>query len=249
MKSELNLNQSNKAIIIGATSGIGLEFAKILIRQGWVVGLAGRRIHELNTLKNLAPDRIFVEAIDIQKENASLLMKKLISMVGGMDLYFHSSGIGKQNRQLESEIEIDTLRTNGEGFVRMITTAFHYFREQGYGHIAVISSIAGTKGIGAAPAYSATKRMQNTYMEALEQLAMSQKLCIKFTDIRPGFVRTPLLNDGFHYPMMLEAEKVASMIYTAIKRRQRIAVIDWKYSLLVWIWKFLPGWIWRRIKL
>ena len=82
----------------------------------------------------------------------------------------------------------------------MVNTAFHYFARQGKGHIAVISSIAGTKGLGIAPAYSATKRFQNTYIDALEQLAyMQKKKAIHFTDIRPGFVKTDLLNDGKNY--------------------------------------------------
>lgn len=88
-----------------------------------------------------------------------------------MDIYLHCSGIGKRNTGLLPEIELDTLRTNGEGFVRMVTAAFGYFRANGGGHLAVISSIAGTKGLGSAPAYSATKRMQNTYIDALAQLA------------------------------------------------------------------------------
>ena len=91
----------------------------------------------------------------------------------------------------------------------MVTAAFRYFARQGNGHIAIISSIAGTKGLGAAPAYSATKRFQNTYLDALEQLACMQHLSIRFTDIRPGFVATGLLNDGKHYPMLMNTAYVA----------------------------------------
>lgn len=110
-----------------------------------------------------------------------------------MDLFFLSSGIGSQNPDLKPEIELNTARTNVEGFTRMVTAAFNHFKTQGGGHIAVISSIAGTKGLGIAPAYSATKRFQNTYIEALAQLSRMQHLNIHFTDIRPGFVATDLL--------------------------------------------------------
>ena len=164
-----------------------------------------------------------------------------------MDLYFHSSGIGFQNFALNPEIELNTLETNGTGFVRMVTTAFHYFREQGKGHIAVISSIAGTKGLGIAPAYSATKRFQNTYIDALEQLAHMQHLPIRFTDIRPGFVATGLLNDGKHYPLLMSPQRVAIRIIRALKKRQRIVVIDWRYRLLVYFWRLIPSWIWKRM--
>ena len=93
-----------------------------------------------------------------------------------MDLFLLSSGVGFQNRSLEPEIELNTARTNVEGFIRMVTTAFHHFKKTGGGHIAVISSIAGTKGLGVAPAYSATKRFQNTYIDALAQLSRMQRL-------------------------------------------------------------------------
>ena len=119
----------------------------------------------------------------------------LIDKVGGMDLFLLSSGIGFQNTNLNMEVELNTAYTNVEGFIRMVDTAFIYFRKSGGGHLAVISSIAGTKGLGVAPAYSATKRFQNTYIDALEQLSYLQKLNIRFTDIRPGFVATDLLND------------------------------------------------------
>ena len=66
----------------------------------------------------------------------------------------------------------------------MVTAAYHYFEQQGHGHLAVISSIAGTKGLGSAPAYSATKRFQNTYIEALDQLAHINRLPIVFTERR-----------------------------------------------------------------
>ena len=165
-----------KAIIIGATSGIGQEVARILVQQGWHIGIAGRRKEALHALQTTAPDRIVTEQLDVTEETATLHLHNLIEKLGGMDLFFLSSGVGHQNRDLQPDIELNTARTNVEGFTRMVTAAFNYFKEKGSGHIAVISSIAGTKGLGVAPAYSATKRFQNTYIEALAQLARMQHL-------------------------------------------------------------------------
>ena len=181
-----------RIVIIGATSGIGLEVATLCIREGWRVGAAGRREEALEALRATAPEQVVTEPLDITRDDAPEHLSRLIDKLGGMDIYLHCSGIGKRNTGLLPEIELDTLRTNGEGFVRMVTSAFGYFRANGGGHLAVISSIAGTKGLGSAPAYSATKRMQNTYIDALAQLAHMEKLGIRFTDIRPGFVATPL---------------------------------------------------------
>ena len=213
MSNPTKNSECKRAIIIGATSGIGQEVARLLLAEGWQLGIAGRREENLKEFQRLAPERIHTKVIDIRKEGADKELASLIQKVGGMDLYFHGSGIGNQNKILRPEIEINTLETNGTGFVRMVTYAFNFFKEQRRGHIAIISSIAGTKGLGIAPAYSATKRFQNTYIDALEQLAHINGCDIRFTDIRPGFVATGLLNDGKHYPMLMKKEEVAKRYY------------------------------------
>ena len=238
------MEQGKRAIVMGASSGIGLEVAKMLMQQGWAVGVAARRVELLQDLGAAA-----VERIDVTADDATEALQRLITKLGGMDLYFHSSGIGKQNRELAADIELATVQTNGIGFTRMIGEAYRYFAKQGSGHIAAITSIAGTKGLGPAPAYSATKAMQNVYLQALEQQAQSRRLDIRFTDIRPGFVDTALLSGDFHYPMMLRPEKVASEIVYAINHRQHIRVIDWKYRILTAFWRRIPRWIWRRVTL
>lgn len=233
-----------KAIIIGASSGIGREVARLLLQEGWTLGVAARRVELLQSLGDVK-----VAQIDVTAEDAPTRLRSLIDETGGMDLFFYASGIGKQNRELLADIELATMTTNGLGFTRMIGEAYRYFAERGEGHIAVITSIAGTKGLGPAPSYSATKAMQNVYLQALEQLAHSRGLAIRFTDIRPGFVDTALLSGDFHYPMMLNPEKVAQEIVRAIKHRRHIRVIDWRYRLLTALWRRIPRFIWRELKL
>lgn len=236
-----------KVIIIGATSGIGREVALLYIAKGWKVGIAGRRVAELESLRMEAPEQVSAQVLDVTQADATQKLQALIEQTGGMDVFLLSSGIGKQNYALQTDIELATAATNVEGFIRMTNAAYHYFEQQGHGHLAVISSIAGTKGLGAAAAYSATKGFQNIYMDALDQLARMQKLNIHFTDIRPGFVATPLLNDQRRYPMLMEAHAVAKDILRAIERKKRVAIIDWKYRLLVGFWRLIPRWIWLRL--
>lgn len=234
----------SKAIIVGASSGIGLEVARLFIQRGWTVGVAARRLDLLQTIG--AAD---VEQIDVTSADAPEKLMQLVGRMGGMDLFFYASGIGKQNRELTPDIELATVETNGLGFTRMIGCAYRYFAQQGRGHIAAITSIGGTKGLGPAPAYSATKAMQNVYLQALEQQANARKLDIRFTDIRPGFVDTALLSGTFHYPMMLKPQAVAREIVSAIEHHKHIRVIDWKYRILTAVWRRIPRCIWRRIKL
>ena len=90
-----------KAIIIGATSGIGQEVAGILVQQGWRIGIAGRREEVLRSMQQANPQQIEIQHLDVTKENAVLHLTELIDRLGGMDLFFLSSGIGYQNRNLE----------------------------------------------------------------------------------------------------------------------------------------------------
>ena len=236
-----------KIIIIGATSGIGREVAKLYIARGWQVGVAGRRTDELENLRQEAPQQVYTETIDVTHDDAPTRLQSLIDKVGGMDIFLLSSGIGKQNPTLEADIELRTASTNVTGFMRMTMTAYHFFAKQGYGHIAAISSIAGTKGLGIAPAYSATKCFQNTYLDALDQLAHMNGLNICFTDIRPGFVATPLLKDD-SYPLLMKATDVAAQIMKGIDRKKRTLIIDWRYRILVFFWRLIPRCIWLRLK-
>lgn len=226
-----------------------MEVAKLLLDEGCRLGVAARREDRLQLLKQLAPDRVVIATIDVTAEGAEQRLRALIDELGGMDLFFYASGIGKQNRTLTPEIELNTVNTNGMGFTRMIGEAYRYFADRGEGHIAAISSIAGTKGLGPAPSYSATKAMQNVYLQALEQQANARNLKIRFTDIRPGFVDTALLNGDFHYPMLLKPEKVARQIVRAINSKRHIKVIDWRYAILTALWRRLPRPLWRHLKL
>ena len=238
-----------RVIIIGASSGMGMEVAKLLLDEGYRLGVAARREDRLQALKQLAPDRVEVQAIDVTADDATSRLRALIDRLGGMELFFYASGFGKQNRTLTPDIELNTVNTNGMGFTRMIGEAYRYFAERGEGHIVAITSIAGTKGLGPAPSYSATKAFQNVYLQSLEQQANARKLKIRFTDIRPGFVDTDLLAGNFRYPMMLKPEKVARQIVSTIHSHRHIKVIDWRYAVLTALWRRLPRPLWRHLKL
>ena len=260
---------AKKAIVMGATSGIGMEVAKLLAAKGWQVGIAGRRIERLQALiskgkttlqKGISPDSketslggiTCYQQIDVTSPDAPAQLLELIEKLGGMDLYFHSSGIGWQNNTLEIEKELKTVETYGLGFTRMVDTAFNWFATHHQNNskfrIACITSIAGTKGLGAAPAYSATKRFQNHYLECLSQQARMRHLPIAITDIRPGFVKTDLIA-GSSYPLQLKPEDVAKHIVNAIENGKEVKVIDWRYDILVFLWRLIPRWLWTRLKI
>ena len=237
-----------KIVIVGATSGIGMESAKLFLQNGYIVGLAGRREENLLSLQKEYPQTSFIKKIDVTTTEAPQHLAELIDDMGGMDIYLHVSGIGFQNKELQPQIEIDTVKTNCLGMTQMVVKAYDYFSKNGGGQIAVVSSIAGTKGLGVAPSYSATKRFNNIYLQCLAQLSRMRGDKISFTDIRPGFVETALLRNA-NYPMKMQAPYVSKKLYKAVVNKKRVAIIDWKYSILVAFWRLIPNFIWERLKI
>ena len=121
--------------------------------------------------------------------------------LGGMDVYLHSSGAGHENKELNPDIELDIVQTNASGFIRMVTAAFRYWTSRGQrGHLAAITSVAGTRGLGISPAYSATKRMQSQYLEALSQISHQDTTTLPSPTSYPVFVRTDFIAKR-NYPM------------------------------------------------
>ena len=233
---------------MGASSGLGLEMTRRLLRDGWQVGIAARRVELLKSIEEPHADKPLVAQIDITADDAAEKLRGLIEKLGGVDLYFHASGIGKQNAELIADVELNTIQTNGVGFARMVGEVFRWMASHGGGHIAVISSIAGTKGLGPAPSYSATKSFQNTYTQALEQLSNNRQLNIRFTDLRPGFVDTDLIK-GTHYPMTLTVDEVADEMMAAISHGMHVRIIDWRWRIVVKLWRMIPSFVWRRLRL
>ena len=238
-----------RIVIVGASSGIGREVARLFLKAGCRVGVAARREDCLQLLAGEFPGQVEYQRIDVTDGDCAEQLEQLIGKMGGMDIFFHAAGIGSQNTGLDPDIENRTVLTNVVGFTRMIDYAFNYFASHDGGQIGAISSIAGTRGLGPAPSYSATKSFQNTYLEALTQLSRNRRLGIAITDIRPGFVDTALLDGDFRYPMKMKAEKVAHAIYRAMLKKKPVATIDWRYRLLVFLWRLVPAPLWRRMRL
>ncbi|MDE5869329.1 MAG: SDR family NAD(P)-dependent oxidoreductase, partial [Muribaculaceae bacterium] len=196
------------------------------------------------------PDSVEYESIDVTHNDAPKKLEELIAKLGGMDIYFHVAGIGYSNPSLDPHREAEMIATNAGGFARMVSAAYGYYRDNDRkGQIVALTSVAGTNGIGQMAAYSASKKFDQTYLVALEQLARKEGLNIRFTDIRPGWVRTPLLSDEKEYPLEMTLDYVIPQIIRAIVKSPRVAVIDWRYNLLVGLWRLLPNYLWVRLNL
>lgn len=239
-----------KVVIMGASSGIGLRVAEELAKRGVPVGIAARHTEKMRELQKKYPENVVYESIDITHADAPKRMVELIAKLGGMDIYFHVAGIGFENsdKDINPQREAEVIATNLGGFARMLSAAYNYFRDNGkQGQIAAITSVAGTKGIGRLSSYSASKKGAQTYMVALEQLAMEEGADIAFTDIRPGWIKTPLLEADKKYPMEMSLDYAMPLIIKAIVKHPRVAVIDCRWNLLVGGWRLIPNDLWIRL--
>ena len=237
-----------KIVIMGASSGIGLASARVLLRSGMKLGLAARRTEELARLADEFPGRVEYASIDICSPDAPAALYALIDALGGMDIYFHVAGIGYDNPTLDPEHEAKIVNTNATAFARMVSAAYKWMRDAGVrGQIAAVTSVAGTNGIGNMSAYSASKKFAQTYLVAMRQLAFTDKSGVDFTDIRPGWTTTALLKEGKQYPLQMTLDHVVPLILSAINHRRRVAVIDWRWAIVVALWRLVPNCLWVRM--
>jgi len=235
-----------KVIIIGATSGIGRELARLYAKQNCLVGVTGRRKELLDTLQQEFPANIIRECFDVTKDNNVEYLQFLLQQLGGLDLLVYCSGTGEPSEILDPVIDINTTKTNVLGFVDIVNFAFNYFEKEGKGHIAAISSIASIRGNSLAPAYSASKAFMSNYMEGLYIKANRIKLPIIITDIQPGFVNTGMAKSDKKF-WVSPVEKAALQIFTAIQKKKRKAYITRRWWLIAAIMKWLPIQFYRKI--
>lgn len=236
-----------KAIVIGATSGIGKELAKQLVKKEYKVGITGRRTNLLDELKATNPASYITHHMDITDNNSIIeKLEKLTEDLGGLDLLVLSSGTGDLNKELNFDIEKRTIDTNVTGFTQITTWAFRYFQKQQSGHLVAISSIGGLRGTREGPSYNATKAYQINYFEALRQKATVEKIPIHITDIRPGLVDTDMAKgEGLFW--IMPVEKTVKQIIKKIEKKKRVAYVTRRWALIALLLKILPASIYERM--
>ena len=239
-------DSSKKAIIIGASSGIGKALAKVLSKNGYILGLVARREELLKELQNELSNKSLIKKIDITQPDATNLLFDLIKEMNGVDLIIINAGTGfsTSSKDWNKEIfdwskEKITIDTNVIGFTAMVMASYHYFLKQKKGHLVGISSVAALIPNSGSPAYSASKAFVSNYLQGLSIHAYKSKLPIAITDIRPGFVDTKMAQgEGIFWKA--SKEKASMQIYQAIKKKKTIAYITKRWNLVAGILKILP---------
>jgi short-subunit dehydrogenase len=236
-----------KAIIIGATSGIGKGLAKMLANNNYIVGITGRRTKLLEELKSEKPNSYFIKTFDVTDiKRITEKLEELKAEIGGLDLLIISSGTGDLNEKLDFNVEKRTIETNITGFTCIADWTFNYFENQKSGHLVAISSVGGLRGSRVAPAYNATKAYQINYLEGLRQKARKLNQHIYVTDIRPGFVDTDMAKGEGQF-WVATVDKATRQIFEAIKQKKKIAYITKRWRLIAIMLKRIPRQIYDKM--
>ncbi len=236
-----------KAIIIGASSGIGKELVKIFSANGYEVGIAARRTSLLDELAAKMPNRIYTATMNIS--NADLAMQSLETLIqemGDIEIIIICAGVGHLNPQLNWLQEKETINTNVSGFTAISGVIMHYFMQRKSGHLVGISSIAGIRGSHICPAYNASKAYISNYLEGLRKKAAKEKLNITITDIQPGLINTAMAKgEGLFW--VAPPQKAAKQIYKIIQQKKRKAYVTKRWKAVAWLLKILPDFLYNKI--
>lgn len=234
-----------RAIVIGASSGIGLELAKILVASNYQVGITGRREEALHALESSAPESYEVGVFDATSMQNAEALTELVGRLGGLDLLVISAGTGELNSAFDFELERQTIALNVNAFTQVVDWGYQYFSAQKHGHLVAITSIAGLRGTRFAPAYNASKAYQISYMEALRQKIHKEKLPVHLTDVRPGFVDTAMAKgDGQFW--VAPPQKAADQIMGLIRRKKSVGYVTKRWVIFAWLLKLMPRSLYKR---
>jgi NAD(P)-dependent dehydrogenase (short-subunit alcohol dehydrogenase family) len=200
-----------RAIVVGASSGMGAEIARQLAAKGSAVALVARRETELQALADeinakSADPIAFPYVHDVVRQNeVPALFQNICRDLGGLDVIFYAAGV--MPRITDSEYSFDKdramIEVNVLGAIAWLNEAAQRFEAAGSGTIVGLSSVAGDRGRRGQPVYCTSKAALDTYLEALRNRV--GRSGVRVVTIKPGPVDTPLTKGLDKLPMLISA--------------------------------------------
>jgi short-subunit dehydrogenase len=252
---------SKKAIVVGASTGIGREVAKVLSHNGYELGICSRKIDLLNTLKQELSTPVHVRQLDLKDaDNIHQTLQELVDEMGGMDLIVVNSGIWPESQQgiLPKDKQIpfawqrETIAVNVTGCTAAFNFAINYFLKQNHGHVVGVSSTDAVRGHALNPSYCASKSFMATFLEGWRNKFIQLGIPIDVTEIRPGWIQTTddmLLDpDTANYAYWVSSSPAAAQgIYDAIVAKKKVAYVPWRWTIIGLLLNITPDWIYNKM--
>ena len=240
----------NKVIwITGASSGIGKALALKFANKGWQVAASARRENLLNEISELN-ENISSFPLDVTNQNNCKETFELIkNKYQNIDICFFSTGTWDPKK--EKEIDVDQMKkvmeVNFFGTLNCIKVVENYFREKNSGHISIVSSIAGYRGLPNSTGYGASKAALNNLAESL--YFDFARYNVRVSLVSPGFIKTPMTDKNeFKMPFLKTAEFAADKIYKGLIQSSSFEIdFPKELTLILKFLKILPDWLYFKI--
>ena len=236
------MSENQKKIwITGASSGIGKAVALKFAREGWKVAVSARRFEKLKQLSE--NENIFSYPLDVSdREKVEETSKKIINEFSDLDLCVFSSGI--YERSLEKEINVENIKKTFEinylGTVNCVKAVEGHFKNKKSGHIAIVSSPVGYRGLPKSSGYTPSKAALNNFTQGI--FFDFRKYDVKVTLISPGFIKTQLTDkNDFPMPFLRSAEYAAEKIYKGLISNKFEIIFPPQIAFMYWIFRILPN--------
>lgn len=239
------------ALVTGASSGIGAALCRRLAQQGVTVALAARREDALRTLADeitAAGGKALVHPMDVADPAATVAaVQAADDALGGLDLVVANAGIGtsKWSGKLTWADCADVVAVNVAGATATLCAVLPRMVERRRGHLVGVSSIAGLRGIPKLAAYCGSKAYLSTFLEALR--VDLRRTGVRVTDVRPGYVRTPMTAQNASMAFVITAEDAAERICKAIHARRSVLTFPLPMAAGARVLKAMPNALFDRL--
>jgi len=247
------LQPRRRAIIVGASSGIGAALARQLARDGYTLALLARRSDllaslstEINTFS--AETRALAYLHDVTDYGSvPALLERILADLGGLDLFIYSSGISLMAglKKYDSEKDRRVTEVNYLGALAWLNPVAAMFQNLNCGQIVGISSVAGERGRVGNPSYNASKAALTCYLEALRNRL--SRYGVNVLTVKPGYVDTGLLAGAKNVFWVISAQQAAKDISRAIHHRRQQVYTPARWQLVMLIVRNIPSVIFRRM--
>ena len=247
------LTPKKRAILVGASSGIGAALAHRLVDEGYQIALLARRAEMLEMLTNEinskhGETRAVYYVHDVTNyESVPELFKKIVSDLGGLDTFIYNAGVavkaGVNNYDFEKDKKM--MEVNLIGALAWLNPVGESFQNLKSGQIVGISSVAGERGRVGNPAYNTSKAALTTYLEAYRNRLT--RYGVNVLTVKPGYVQTDMIKDVANPFWAIPTEQAAKDIYDAMCKRKQEIYTAARWRLVMFIIRNIPSFIFRKL--
>ncbi len=247
------LSPKKRAILVGASSGIGAALARRLADEGYQVALLARRAEMLENLTNEinlkhGETRVLYYVHDVMDyESIPQLFRQVIADLGGLDTFIYNTGVSHMVGLKKYDFERDrqTTEVNYIGALAWLNPVAEMFQSLQSGQIVGVSSVAGERGRVGNPSYNASKAALTSYLEALRNRLT--RYGVNVLTVKPGPVETDMIKDAKGVLFPIPAEQAAKDIANAMRKRKQELYTAGRWRWIMLLIRNIPSFIFRKL--